>query len=656
MRRRLRAAAGGGRHASRPRRRTRRALGRGRARISASTPRSATPRRPRAAFARAAHVVRLETWVQRVTGVPMEPRAAVGRLRCRRPAATRSTPAAAAWCGQKNELAVDPRRAAEQVRVIVAATSAAISAPATAFYPEFALVAWAARRIGRPVKWTCERSEAFLSDYQGRDLAVEAELALDADGNFLALRGSNTSNLGAPHRVLRAADKGVAADDERLPHARPRTSAAAPCVTNTPPTTPYRSAGRPEAMFVIERLIDLAAAQLRLRPGRAAPAQPRSRRGAPYANPLGVTYDSGDYARRMRQGARARPTGTGFAARRARGAPARQAAAASASPTMSRSPAARRASAPRSRSRRTARSSVVIGTLSSGPGPRDQLRPARHRMARRAVRAACALVTGDTDRVAGRRRLAFRPLDAARAARHRQGDRRDHRQGHAASPRHAARSGRGRHRVRRRPLHRQRHRPRARSVRGRARRRARKRLAGRSARTARRDVDETVRSAAFPTAAHVCEVEIDPETGAVEIVGYAAVDDVGRAINPLILHGQTMAASPRASARRCCEQLRLRAAAAASCCRARSWTTPCRAPTTLPSFATAISEVPSTNQSARRARRRRGRHHAGAGASMINAVVDALAEFGVTHIDMPATPERVWRAIEKSRGQAPAQT
>src|SRR5262249_3616480 len=66
-----------------------------------------------------------------------------------------------------------------------------------AFYPEFALVAWASRRIGRPVKWTCERQEAFLSDYQGRDLFVEAELALDADGRFLALRGSNISNVGA---------------------------------------------------------------------------------------------------------------------------------------------------------------------------------------------------------------------------------------------------------------------------------------------------------------------------------------------------------------------------------------------------------------------------------------------------------------------------
>jgi len=80
------------------------------------------------------------------------------------------------------------------------------------FYPEYALLAWAARRVGRPVKWTCERSEAFLSDYQGRDLTVEAELALDNEGNFLAVRGSNLSNLSP------AAETSAGSDGDKLVH------------------------------------------------------------------------------------------------------------------------------------------------------------------------------------------------------------------------------------------------------------------------------------------------------------------------------------------------------------------------------------------------------------------------------------------------------
>ena len=125
-------------------------------------------------------------------------------------------------------------------------------------YPEFALVAWAARRLGRPVKWTCDRQEGFLSDHQARDLQVEAELALDADGNFLALRASNLSNLGAYAASFVPLTKGTELMSSL--YDIPAGSARARAVlSNTPSTSPYRSAGRPEVMFVIERLIDLAA-------------------------------------------------------------------------------------------------------------------------------------------------------------------------------------------------------------------------------------------------------------------------------------------------------------------------------------------------------------------------------------------------------------
>src|SRR6185437_15769338 len=130
-----------------------------------------------------------------------------------------------------------------------------------AFYPEFALVVWAAKRLGRPVKWTCERSEAFASDYQGRDQAITLELALDERGKFLALRGAIICNTGA-HSVMfvpLVKCSELLSSVYRVPVAHIRARAV---LTTTPPTNPYRSAGRPEAMFAIERLMDLAAGQI----------------------------------------------------------------------------------------------------------------------------------------------------------------------------------------------------------------------------------------------------------------------------------------------------------------------------------------------------------------------------------------------------------
>ena len=140
------------------------------------------------AFARAAHVTRLDTWINRVTGVPMEPRAAVGIY----DAGTGRYTLYAGSGGivrQKKELSAILGVPFESVRVIAREIGGNFGTR-NSFFPEFAMVAWGSRRIGRPVKWTAERSEAFVSDYMGRDLTVSAELALDADGRFLALRSS----------------------------------------------------------------------------------------------------------------------------------------------------------------------------------------------------------------------------------------------------------------------------------------------------------------------------------------------------------------------------------------------------------------------------------------------------------------------------------
>ena len=223
------------------------------------------------------------------------------------------------------------------------------------FFPEYALLPWAANKIGRPVKWTCDPREAFLSDYQGRDLLVEAELALDKDGNFLAIRGSNISNVGAHAAAFVSLRKGLGlmSGVYRIPVGYFRGRAV---VTNTVPTTPYRSAGRPEAIYVIERLVDLAARQCGFDPVELRRRNMIPPEAQPFANPLGLTYDNGRYARGDGEGAAARrlcrlPRAQGG------GAAARQAARHRRRRTISRSPAAIRASAPRSPCSPTARSS-----------------------------------------------------------------------------------------------------------------------------------------------------------------------------------------------------------------------------------------------------------------------------------------------------------
>src|SRR5437879_5539867 len=244
------------------------------------------------AFSRAAHVVRLETWVHRITGVPMEPRAAVGAWD---PTSGRYTVHAGAGGLGRTQTGVAGALGVPESAVRVTARDVGGNfGTRNSCYPEFALVAWAARRLGRPVKWTAERREAFLADYHGRDLTARAELALDTDGTFLAFRGANTSNVGAHAVSFHPLNKGMAltATVYRMPAAAMRGRAV---ITNTSPTTPYRSAGRPEVMFIMERLIDLAARRhgfdrLELRRKNLVRAA-----AMPHRNSMGVVYDSGDY-------------------------------------------------------------------------------------------------------------------------------------------------------------------------------------------------------------------------------------------------------------------------------------------------------------------------------------------------------------------------
>ncbi|TMH38649.1 MAG: xanthine dehydrogenase family protein molybdopterin-binding subunit [Betaproteobacteria bacterium] len=584
-----------------------------------------------AAFARAAHVVRLETWVQRVTGVPMEPRAALAAYD---PAAKRYTLYAGSGgvVRQKRELAWILGVDEEAVRVVARDTGGNFGTR-NSFFPEFALLAWAARRLGRAVKWTCERGEAFLSDYQGRDLTVAAELALDAHGNFLALRSSNLSNAGA-HSVSHVPlSKGasIMTSVYRIPVAHVRARAV---LSNTPPTTPYRSAGRPEAIFVIERLIDLAAREhgfdrVELRRRNLIPES-----AMPYRNPFGLSYDSGAYGKVM-SAALALGDWEGFPARRdaaRRRGRLRGIGLANYVEVTSGFPTERAEVSVRPEGRVDA----VIGTLSSGQGHETSF-------AQLLVEwlgvpfESVNLITGDTDLVSegggshsGRSmRLAsivFAKVSdtivtkGAELAAHIL----------EAAPADIEFAG-GRF-----------------SVKGTDRSIGIFEVAAAQPLAAAHT--ETIRVAAFPYGCQVCEVEIDPDTGVVEIARLAAVDDTGRAVNPLILHGQTHGGIAQGAGQALLEECRYDPESAQMLSASfLDYAVP-RADH-FPPFSTELSELPSaTNPLGIRAGGEGGTTPALA--SVANAIVDALAEFGVKHIELPATPERVWRAIRAARRPA----
>ena len=593
-----------------------------------------------AAFTRAAHVVRLETQVNRVTGVPLEPRAALGVWD---EAAGRYTLHAGSGGVQRHraDLAAVLGVPESAVRV-VARDVGGNYGTRNSFYPEFALVAWAARRLRRPVKWTCERREALTTDYQSRDLSSHAELALDADGNFLAFRGVNTSNVGAHTVSFVPLAKGVAVSTS-VYHVPVATMRARAVLSHTAPTTAYRSAGRPEVMFVVERLIDLAARRhgfdrVALRRRNLVPAT-----AMPYRNPLGLLYDSGDYAAAQDR-AVALADRAGFEARRAE--------------------ARRRGhyrgiglanyvelntGVPRERADITVhpdgRLDVVIGTLSAGQGHEtsfaqlvvewlgvelDQVRVltgdtdvagvggGSH--SGRSMRLGAVVMAKAADQIVDRgRRIAAWLLEAADAdidfSRRRfvvKGTDRcvDLFDVAAAALRTDTPE------MLRGPL--------------------------------RGTCDETMSVPSFPYGCAVCEVEVDPETGIVEIVRYTSVDDVGRAVNPLILHGQThggIAAGVGQALWELCPYDT--ASGQLQATTFMDYVIP-RADA-LPMFTTEISEVPSTSNPL-------GLRGGGEGGTtpalgaVVNAIVDALAELGVEHLEMPVTPERVWRVIHARGG------
>src|SRR5246500_5622097 len=185
-------------------------------------------------------------------------------------------------------------------------------------YPEEAIVLWAARRIGRPVKWIPSRSDAFLGDAQGRDQNVSAELALDRDGKFLALRWTGSHNVGAHIEGAGAIPIIFSLKLASTVYDIPAVSVTSSLVfTNTAPTVPYRGAGRPEAVYIMERLVGQAAQEMSIDPAELRKKKLIRPDAYPYETRTGWRYDTGNYAAAMAK-CQALADWDGYAERRAR--------------------------------------------------------------------------------------------------------------------------------------------------------------------------------------------------------------------------------------------------------------------------------------------------------------------------------------------------
>jgi carbon-monoxide dehydrogenase large subunit len=593
-----------------------------------------------AAFARAATVVQLDLVNNRVTAAPMEPRAAFGTW----------DPAGGTFhlevTGQgvhamRDQLADAVfRMPRERISVVAPDVGGGFGAK-NFLFPEYVLVLLAARRLGRPVRWVSERTEDFLATVQGRDNRTHARLALDAQGRFLALRAETVANMGA---YLSASGPGSSTNS-------PATAMGGlydiPAVfmdvrgafTNAVPIDAYRGAGKPEANYIIERLVDLAARRV-----GCAPAELRRRNliaSFPHRTAMGMTIDSGAFVANVGRALQAADV-PGFAQRRAaaqargmlrglgiacfletaRGQPGEWAAV---------------------RFDKDGRVALALGTQSNGQGHETSFPQIAADLLGLPVETF-RLVQADTRAVTrgrghgGARSLHMggealvRAIDAVLA----KGSRLAAQLMQCTEAEIAFAEGRF-------------------SVTGDAARRGID-LAdvARSAREAgaplEAEVDSDLDLVTFPNGCQVAEVEIDPETGLVRLDRYTAVDDYGTLINPMLTIGQVQGGLAQGIGQALFEEISYEAesgqiltASLMDYCLPRAQD--------LPPLDVTCVEVPTASN-------RLGVKGAGqagcigAPQTVMNAVLDALAPLGIETLDMPATPAKLWRAIHDARLRA----
>lgn len=598
-----------------------------------------------AAFAKAAHVTKLALRNSRVVVAPLEPRAAIAS---HDPATDRYT--LRLGCqgvfGMRNSLAAVMGVKPAQVRVLTGNVGGSFGMKASV-YPEYLCLLVAARTLGRPVRWADTRSESFLSDSHGRDHEMECELALDADGRFLALRVTGFGNLGA-HLGNATVIPSTANTVKNIigVYRTPLVEVSAKCVfTNTTPVGAYRGAGRPEGNYYMERLVDTAAREMgidriELRRRNHIPREPM-----PYQAPSGMLYDSGEFRSLLDRAVEAADW-QGFAARRAE-SKARGRLRGLGIGQYLEVTAPQGAEMGGVRFDEDGGVTIITGTLDYGQGhaaPFAQVLADRLGVPFEKIR----LLQGDSDElVAGGGTGGSRSIMQSGAALAEASRMVIERGTMLAAHFLEASAGdiefaSGRYSI-------------VGTDRGvgllelAAKLRTTKDLPG--------DLPDTldVRHAfqgvvsAFPNGCHIAEVEVDPETGTTELVRYASVNDFGVLVNPLLVEGQTHGGIAQGLGQALHESVAYDETGQLLSGSFMDYALP-RA-SDLPNLGFESHPVPArTNPLGVKGCGEAG--CAGSLPAVMNALVDALSEYGIAHIDMPATPERVWRAIDEARRTA----
>jgi carbon-monoxide dehydrogenase large subunit len=504
-------------------------------------------------------------------------------------------------------------------------------------YPEEALVAWASRKIARPVRWTADRSESLLSDTHGRDQVQQAELALDADGRILALKAHLTSNMGAYLSNAAMVPTMFACNMMSNVYAIPAIFVTAQAAfTHTAPLGVYRGAGRPEAIFLVERLLDVAARERGMDPAELRRRNVIAKAAMPYKTPLMFGYDSGDFGGILEK-ACAMADWKGLAARRAESE--RRSKRRGIGLGMFIEIAGVFNERMDLRVDTSGAVTILPGTFSHGQGHETTYAQMVHDWLGVPFERI-RVIQGDTDEMTfGRGTFAARSMALGGSALKAATDKViDKGKKFAAHMLEAAESdiefADGQFRVagtdRAVPL-----------------------IAVAKMSYAPMGPASTLgigldASASFdgipnfPNGCHVCEVEVDPATGEVEILRYVSVDDVGVAINPLLLDGQIHGGIAQGVGQALIENIEYDGAGQLLTGTFMDYAMP-RADM-LCGIDIGMHNTPTpTNPLGVKGAGEAG--CVGSPPAVINAILDALAPLGVTDIEMPATPERVWRAI-----------
>jgi aerobic carbon-monoxide dehydrogenase large subunit len=511
-------------------------------------------------------------------------------------------------------------------------------------YPEHILVLWGAKKVGRPVKWVPDRADAFMTDTQGRDNITHLDLALDEQLRFLALDVELLANMGAylsnfAPEIPTASGAVMHSGVYQIPAIHVGVKGV---FTNTTPVDAYRGAGRPEAAYAIERLIDFAARRLGVPPQELRRRNFIKPEAMPYQTALGLNYDSGEFARNMDQALAAADL-VGFPARRA------EARARGRYRGLGHAVYIEQSGFPPDefaelRFDPSGTLTILIGTQSSGQGHQTaytQLAAERLGLAPEKIR----VLQGDTAAISfgrgtgGSRSIPVGGASLVQAADKliAKGRRIAEHLFEAAEADVEFADG-------------------VFSVSGTDRRLDIEEVARAAFDPARQapgvepGFDESGHYAppqpTFPNGCHVCEVEIEPDTGRIDILRYLVIDDFGTVINPLLLAGQVQGGVAQGVGQAMLERTvfdpetgQLLTGSLTDYCLARA--------DDLPAIEFSYNVVPCrTNPLGVKGAGEAGA--IGAPPALVNAVIDALGDLGIEQLDMPLTPERLWRAIHSA--------